>query len=225
MSFELLDEHEQGELVRKWLRENAISIVVGVGLGLVLIFGWQQWKARGVRQAAEASAQYHALTDAVTAKHGEDVAKIAEAIRKDFPKSAYAVLSALREAEVASAKGDLASAESSLAWADQHAGLPSLKSLVTVRLARVKLAQGDAEGSVKLLDSLPKDDFAALGEEVRGDALTKLGRTDAARAAYEDALTHLDPQAPNRLFVQMKLDELPPGAAKSDAPAKEASGS
>ena len=96
MSFELLDEHEQGELVRKWLRENAMSIVVGVGLGLVLIFGWQQWKARGVRHAAEASAQYHALADAVTARHDEDAGKIAEALRADYPNSVYAVLAALR---------------------------------------------------------------------------------------------------------------------------------
>lgn len=219
MSFELLDEHEQGELVRKWLRENAMSIVVGVGLGLVLIFGWQQWKARSVRHAAEASAQYHALTDAVAAQHDEDAEKIAEAIRADYPKSVYAVLAALRQADTASIKGDLAAAASALDWADQHAAIPSLKSLVTIRLARVKLAQGDAEGAIKLLDGVKKDDYAALGEEVRGDALVKLGRTDAARSAYEDALTHLDPQAASRGFVQMKLDDLAVASTKPATPA------
>ena len=60
----------------------------------------------------------------------------------------------------------------------------------------MKLAQGDADGAIKLLDGVPKDDYAALGGEVRGDALAKLGRADAARSAYEDTLTHLDPQAP-----------------------------
>ena len=68
MAFDLLDEHEQGELVQKWLRENAMSIAIGIGLGLVLIFGWQQWQAHRVRNAAEAASQYEALSAAATAK-------------------------------------------------------------------------------------------------------------------------------------------------------------
>ncbi|MGH8121751.1 MAG: tetratricopeptide repeat protein, partial [Rudaea sp.] len=32
---------------------------------------------------------------------------------------------------------------------------------------------------------------------------------DDARAAYTDALTHLDQGSPNRSFVEMKLDDLP----------------
>ena len=231
MSFELLDEHEQGELVRKWLRENAISIVVGVGMGLVLIFGWQQWKAHGVRQSAEASAQYNALTAAVTARHDEDAGKIAEALRTDSPKSVYAFLAALQQADTASTRGDLSSAASALEWASQHAALPSLKALASLRLARVNLAQGDAAAAIKLLDGVPKDVYAALAEEIRGDALAKLGRADAARGAYEEALTHLDPQAANRNFVQMKLDELavavakPSAATPSAAPVQEKAGS
>jgi len=39
MAFDVLDEHEQGELVQKWLRENAMSIAIGIALGLILIFG------------------------------------------------------------------------------------------------------------------------------------------------------------------------------------------
>lgn len=219
MSFELLDEHEQGEVVRKWLRENTMSIVIGVALGLVLIFGWQQWKAHRARQEAEAAAQYQALSDAAKAHHDEDVGKIADALRKDFADTTYAVLAALQQADAASAKGDLAAAQSALDWASQHAQLPSLKALVTVRLARVKLAQGDADGAIKLLDGVPQDDYSALAGEVRGDALVKLGRADAARSAYEGALAHLDPQAPNRGIVQMKLDELAVAPAKPGAPA------
>ena len=41
---ELLDEHEQGERVRAWLRENALGIIGGIALGLGLIYGWQWWQ-------------------------------------------------------------------------------------------------------------------------------------------------------------------------------------
>ena len=227
MSFDVLDEHEQGELVQKWLRENALSIAIGVALGLLLIFGWQQWKVHRARHVAEAASQYQALTDALDARHEDEAGKIAEVLRKDFPESAYAVFAAMHQADTSSAKGDLAAAASALEWAGGHAGISGLKSLVSLRLARVKLAQGDADGAIKLLDSLPKDDYAAVAGEIRGDALAKLGRADAARAAYTDALSHLDPQAPNRTFVQMKLDDLASAAAPAATatPAKENLGS
>jgi predicted negative regulator of RcsB-dependent stress response len=225
MAFEVLDEHEQGELVQKWLRENAISIAVGVLLGIVLIFGWQQWKAHRLRHEAEAGAQFQALSDAVTAKRDDEVGSIATTLRTDFPKSVYAVLGAMYQADIATRKADLPGAASALEWAQANAGADALKTLATVRLARVKLAQGDADAAVKLVDGVGKDQYAALTGELRGDALVKLGHVDAARTAYQEALSHLDAQAPSRNFLQMKLDDLGAGPAPSIAPVQEKLGS
>jgi predicted negative regulator of RcsB-dependent stress response len=219
MAFDVLDEHEQGELVQKWLRENAWSIVIGVAVALALIFGWQQWKAHRAKRVAEAAAQYLALTDAVTAKKDADVAKIADGLRQDFQDTVYAAFAAMRQADAAVIKGDLTAATDDLQWAREHAGTDSLKSVVDLRLARVKLAQGDADGAIKLLDGIPKTDYVAVVDEIRGDALVKLGRSDDARAAYQEALDKLDPQAPNRSFVQMKLDDLVTTASAPAAPA------
>lgn len=222
MAFDDLDEHEQGELVRKWLRENAISIVVGVLFGIVLIFGWQQWKSRQAHKAVEAATQYNALTQAIESKRDEDVARIAETLRKDFPGSAYAVFAAMSQAEMATAKNDLASATASLEYARENAKDSALKSLASLRLAQVKLAQGDANAALALLDGVKKGEFVGIGGEIRGDALVKLGRAEEARTAYQAALADLDPQAPNRNFVQMKLDDIGGGAA---APATDKAGS
>ena len=219
MDFDVLDEHEQGEVVQKWLRENAISIAVGVLLGLGLIFGWQQWKAHRARHDAEAAAQYQALSDAAEAKRDDEVATVAGLLRKNYSGTVYAVLAAMHQADQASTKGDLPAAATALGWAQEHAGASSLKSLATLRLARVKLAQGDADGALKWVDRVPKDDYSAFGGEIRGDAFAKLGRVDDARAAYQDALSHLDPQAPNRSFVQMKLDDLAAAPTQATTPA------
>ncbi len=231
MDFDVLDEHEQGEVVQKWLRENAISIAVGVLLGLVLIFGWQQWKAHRLRHDAEAASQYQALSDAAEAKRNDEVTTIAGVLRKDYAGTVYAILAAMYQAEQASAKNDLAGAATDLAWAQEHSDVDSLKSLAALRLARVKLAQGDADGAIKLVDGVPKDEYSSFAGEIRGDALVKLGRADDARAAYQEALSHLDAQAPNRVFVQMKLDDIAvalakaPKSAEPSAPVPEKSGS
>ena len=159
MAFEVLDEHEQGELVQKWLRENAMSIAIGIVLGLLLIFGWQQWKVHRARVAAQAAAQYQALVDAQVADRTDDALTIADGLRKDFPDSAYAVFAAMRQADMANAGGDLKSAATDLEWAQEHAKTPALKSLATINLARAKLGQNEADAALKLVDGLPKGEY------------------------------------------------------------------
>jgi len=229
MAFDVLDEHEQGELVRKWLRENALAILVGIVAGLVLIFGWQQWKARNVQRTAEAAARFQALVDAEAAGKSQDAAQIAEALRSDYGKSVYAVLAALHQAQAAIAANDLPAAASALEWAGRNAPKEAaLRSLIALRTARVKLAQGDAEAALRLADGEVGKDYAALAAELRGDALLKLGRTQEASAAYDNALAELDPQAPGRAIVQMKRDDLTvSGGAPvaADAPATAKAGS
>ena len=51
---DLLDEHEQSERVRSWLRSNAAGLIGGVGLGLAGIVGWHWWQ--GQQQGAQMSA-------------------------------------------------------------------------------------------------------------------------------------------------------------------------
>lgn len=219
MAFDVLDEHEQGELVQKWLRENAMAIAVGIGLGLALIFGWQQWQTHKATAAAAASAQFQALTEAVTAKKDEDAQKVAAAIRSEYPQSIYSVFAALQQADLAVQKGDLNGAAEQLAWAREHAKTSPLQWLIDLRSARIKLAQGDAAAALKLADGVGADNYVALAGELRGDALAKLGRNDEARKAYEAVLAATDTQGVDRNLLQMKLDNLGASAPAAQKPA------
>ena len=214
MAFEVLDEHEQGELVQKWLRENVFTILIGVGLGLVLIFGWQQWHAHRARHNVDAATQFDVLTSDADKKDYDAVKQIAAKLKSDYAETAYAVMAAMREADIAVQRADLESARASLDWAYQHAGNDALKALAGVRLARVEIARTKAQEALDLLDHLPPSGYAAQIGELRGDALVALKRTDDARAAYADALANLDPNAANRQFVQMKLNDLGTAEAK-----------
>ncbi len=215
MAFEVLDEHEQGEQVQKWLRENAASILIGIGLGLVLLFGWQQWRTHRAQHHMDAAVQYDALSADMTKKDYDAAKAIAAKLKSDFADTPYAVLAAMREADIATEHGDTETAHKALDWAWQHAGIDALKAVAGLNLVRVDIAQTKAQDALDLLDKLPKGGFDATAAELRGDALVVLGRKDDARAAYTDALTHLDQNAPNRSFVEMKLNDLPSTAAGS----------
>ena len=218
MAFDDLDEHEQGELVRKWLRENALAIIVGVALGLAALFGWRYWQSYQLGQQAEAALQFGAITKAVEAEKISDADAIAAAMQQNFPKSTYSVLAALGVAERAVAKNDLDAADQALTWAEGHVNAAELKQLIALRQARVTLARGKADEALKQLDAMAKGNYSGLVADLRGDALYKLDRAEEARTAYQDALANVDPRSPSHSLIQMKLDRIP-AAAVSAAPA------
>src|SRR5690606_12489559 len=99
-------------------------------------------------------------------------------------------------------------ADADLDWASQSTHDETMKALIALRQARLSLASGDAEAALVKLDQIAKVDFSAQASELRGDALAKLGRNEDARLAYAEALTHMDEQAPERAFVEMKQGNL-----------------
>ncbi|HET7611967.1 MAG TPA: tetratricopeptide repeat protein [Rhodanobacteraceae bacterium] len=220
MAFEDYDEYEQGEAVRKWIRENGIAVAVGVVLALLLIFGYRQWQAHKTSHQIQAAAQYAVVQNAV---QGDDKPAMAAALgdlQKNYANTPYAALGSAAVAEYDVGKGDLKPAAQDLQWAVSHSEEPALKSLFTLRLARVLIAQGQAKQALDALDGIPSGDYAAIAAELRGDAQLKLGNADAARAAYSQALAKLDKDAPQRNAVQMKLDNLTqPAAAPTGKPA------
>ncbi|MDE2088259.1 MAG: tetratricopeptide repeat protein, partial [Xanthomonadaceae bacterium] len=58
------------------------------------------------------------------------------------------------------------------------------------------------------LDAIPAGQYAGLTQELRGDALVKLGRADDARKAYQAAMAALGEDAPQHAVLQMKIDDL-----------------
>ena len=89
----------------------------------------------------------------------------------------------------------------------------ALRSIASLRLARLYLDQDDHAAAEALLVPLLDGAYGGLASAVHGDLLVAKGDLAAARQAYEDALGK--PNSGDRSMLQMKLDELPAGAEKS----------
>lgn len=210
MAFDDVDEYEQSEQVRKWLRENGASIVIGVLLALALIFGWRQWQAHRANHDAQAAERYAALQAALRSGQTAQANSAATVLEKNFADSPYAALGAAARAALAVGQGKLDEAHAALQWAVDHEKTPALHQLYLLRIARVELAQGNASRALAHLDAVPAQDYRALAQELRGDALLKLGRAADARNAYAAALAAMSKDAApgQRQLLQMKLDDL-----------------
>ncbi|HEV2623006.1 MAG TPA: tetratricopeptide repeat protein [Frateuria sp.] len=208
MAFDAYDDYEQGERVQQWLRQNGLSIAIGIVIGLVAIFGWQQWRNHQATRELEASNLYQQLQTAAAAGKGAQVDQLTERLQNDYAKSAYAIFAASDRAQRQVEANQLDKALASLQWARGHAGDTPLKPLIELRMAKVQLAAGKASDALATLDAGAAKGYEALRQELRGDALVKLGRADEARRAYQAALAAMGEDAPQRAALQLKLDDL-----------------
>lgn len=190
-----LDEQEQSERVRSWLRNNGAGLIGGVALGLAVIFGWQWWQKHQAQQRGQAHARYAAALADIDAGN-LDKARADVAALKDDP--AFAALVALRLAKLQAGEGDRNAAIATLRGIEAD---EALQPVVDLRLARLLVDAGKADEALKLLEG--RRDAAGL--EARGDALVALDKAEEARAAYAGALTAMDVAAPQRRLVELKL--------------------
>lgn len=208
MALSEYDDYEQSERVQQWLRANGISIIVGIVIGLLLIFGWQQWKAHRSARQAEAAARYQQFQSALADGNTKAAQKLLANLKSDYASSAETVFAASLNAQQEVDANHLDKAHASLAWARKHADNPTLKALISLRLARVELGQGKAKDALGTLAGIDNEAFKASIQELRGDALVKTGQHAEARTAYKAAMAAMNKDAPQYGVTKMKLDNL-----------------
>ena len=205
----LLDEHEQSEQVRGWLRKNGGGLLGGVILGLGVIGGWQWWQQHQATQAAQAGRQYDAVVGNV---QKNDLKKAKADLAALSQHDTYAALAAMQVAKGQVAAGDRDGAIATLRGV--QAKDPAIDTVVRSRLARLLNDAGKPKDALAVLGDKPE---GAAAIEARGDALFALGRTEEARAAYTQAMSKLDVATPQRRLVELKLIQVGGSPARPEA--------
>lgn len=208
-------EEEQLAQIKEWWQRNGKPLLTGGALALVLVLGWQYWQQHQVNNAQNASALYQQLLDVSldpSRTDAAEVARLGNLLKKEFAGTHYAQYGSLFVAKVAVEGGRLDEAADELQGVVDKPADETLGELARQRLARVLAAQDKAEQALKLLEGEADKAFAASREELRGDLLVQLGRTDEAHAAYSKAKAALSEEAAIG-GLQLKLDDLARGEA------------
>lgn len=217
---EYLSDKEQAERLKKWWLDNYKSILAGIIIAVIIIFGWRWWQQRTLIRSLTASAMYSEIGTMLTANNGPQALKVTNDLINGYSDTPYASQAALAmvQYDVDTSKPD--DAMQMLEWVIKNSKDNGLRLLARLRLARVKLSVGDPQAALIVVASAQPDGFAALYNEVRGDAYMKLGQISQARAAYQQALNTWTSDMGDKSLVQMKLDDLAPTpvAAASKAP-------
>jgi len=208
---EFLSDKEQAERLKKWWLDNYKSILSGIIIAIIIIFGWRWWQHRVLVRSLTASAMYGQMTSMLSANDGPSALKVANELINNYDDTPYASQAALALAQydVGTQKPD--DAMQMLNYVIKNSKDNGLKLLARLRLARVKLMVGDPQAALNALKNVHPGGFAALYDELSGDAYMRLHQPDKARVAYRQALKNWLPDMGDKSLVQMKLDDLTGG--------------
>ncbi|MCP3679556.1 MAG: tetratricopeptide repeat protein [Gammaproteobacteria bacterium] len=203
------DDEDQLQLVKNWLREYGLVTVIAIVLAIAVVLGWQYWLRYQVGRREKASQTYQSMVALVMQDKPKKAVTEANALIQHYASTPYAVLASLWLARAQMDEGKLDAAVGHLNWALKHNKDSALSSIITLRLAKMKLAQDKTDEALALLKSLQSSEFAGVADEVRGDVYYRQKNMAAAKVAWQQALKVLPPTNSGYKEVQYKLANLP----------------
>lgn len=218
-------DEEQIEALKRWWKDNGTSLLTGIVIVLAVYFGVGQFQSMRAGNAGVASDLYQQIADIALVNLTQGITETdlatAQSVYNDLKNShgdsIYTRYAALVMARFHVEQDQLDLAATELQWILDNRKLGFLReadeelfTVASLRLARIKLAQGEAQAALEVLTTEPvSDEFMAGYAEIEGDIHMALNNPDAARSAYEKALaalTTLGSGSP--VPLQLKLLEL-----------------
>ena len=201
-------DEERVEVLKKWWKENGISLISGLVIGVSALVGWNLWTDHKQGIGDQASTIYTRMMASIAQGKPDQAQTSAGELVTNFSDSSYAIHAALTMAKVKVEQGGLEAAASQLRWALEHASQAAMKHIARLRLTRVLLAQEKHDAALAELTGIEAGSFKAMYEELRGDILLGQGKNKEAHEAFQSAINTLEPTSQNRVMLKMKMDSI-----------------
>ena len=181
-------ETQQIEAIKKWWRENGLSVVLGLTLGVSGIFGWRYWQDVKIEQAEAASVLYSDMIAAIVNENSTGARDYADRILADYRNTTYGVFALLALARLAVVDDDLEAAETHLRQALKQNKDNSFSHVIRMRLLRVLISQDKLGEASSLINRQETGEFASGYNELMGDISALQGDIESARDSYQQAI-------------------------------------
>lgn len=186
MSYQSSSE-EQMWALKEFLAKTWKIIVAVIVIGLLAYYGWSYYQSNQVKKLEQMSDRYEQLVKQLDQTKPESVNDlVAFAKEGDTVYNVFADLFAAKfYIEV---KKDYVGAQALLNDALSKTKAEPVKSMITIRIARVQYQQNQYQESLATLDKVNNEAWEPVINEIRGDILTKMSRYAEAVDAYKIAL-------------------------------------
>ena len=201
-------ETQQIEAIKKWWRENGLSVVLGLTLGVSGIFGWRYWQDVKMEQAEAASVLYSDMIAAIVNENSTGARDYADRILADYRNTTYGVFALLALARLAVADDDLEAAETHLRQALKQNKDNSFSHVIRMRLIRVLISQDKLGEASSLINRQETGEFASGYNELMGDISALQGDIESARDSYQQAINKGRSAGRDISTLELKLNNI-----------------
>lgn len=199
------NENDQVDAIKRFFAENGKALAVGVILGVGALVGWRYWNSHQTESARSASLAYQTVVSSLSAGKAEDLSA-AEKFAADN-KNTYGALASMELAQQFVDQNQLEKAAAQLQQGLAATSDENLKTVITLRLARVQVQLKQADTALKTLESVKGEGWAAIVADLRGEALLSKGDKQGARSAWEAGVKSNASPALSEM-MQMKINNL-----------------
>ncbi|GMQ90605.1 MAG: tetratricopeptide repeat protein [Gammaproteobacteria bacterium] len=207
---ETYTEDQEVEKLKSWWKTYGNALLLGVALGVAILFGNKYWTAQKARRAEAASAVYDQLVTNFGKKAFDNVRQSGATLIDEYAGTPYAGLAAMILARVEFDEGKPEDARRQLQWVVDNATDEGARHAARLRLARLLINDNELDKTRALIEVEDIAGFEADYYELRGDIEAAMGNKSKARAEYEKARERLGDFSSYRVVLNMKIDDLGP---------------
>ncbi len=202
----VLTQEEQVEQTKQWLKKNIPSIVIGLVLGVGLVYGYTSYEDSKAGEAEAASALYEKIIAAE--KPIEMAAENLDTFKSDYAFTPYAAKIALLQAKGLAESGKTDEAIEELEWAEANAKEELVSSIAKLRQADIYLSANKFTEATKIVSQSAPKGFESNYLELKGDIAAAQKDYKSATQHYTEALNSGSVEASYVTYLQLKINKM-----------------
>ncbi|KLT72255.1 hypothetical protein PL75_09250 [Neisseria arctica] len=203
-----IQDQEELENFKYFWKSWGRWLFVALVLAALAYFSYVMYQRHQFNQNQEAAAVMAGLVEKAQNKGDEQAINAdLQQLQQNYPASISAAQATLMVAAAEFDKGRYDAASNHLNWVLKNQKAPLVQAIAAQRLAVVQLQEKKYTEALATLNIPVDEAFIPLFLETKGDVYAAQGKNKEALEAYEQALTKLPKEAPNRELLQLKADQ------------------
>ncbi|MFT5652930.1 MAG: putative negative regulator of RcsB-dependent stress response, partial [Psychromonas sp.] len=187
-------------------KENGNTLMIAAVIGLAGLWGWRFYNESVITGQEEASQAYSEMLVNFESQGGEVGLDNIRVFIADNQNNNYGVLASLLLAKEAVQQKDFALAKTQFLQLQSQNEYAPLNAIINLRLARVEGQLGEYEQALNTLTLITEPSFLAKANQVKGSIYLKMGDTEKARNAFQNAVNASEGNIGP--IVQLQFDDL-----------------
>jgi predicted negative regulator of RcsB-dependent stress response len=202
-----LDEKEQIEEIKSWLKENWLALVAGVIVGFGGLFSWNWYQNSVYESNTQALAIFDQAQQELTLGNFDSALALLQNLRSYYNSSPYTDFLGLLYSTYLLSNGNTADAAVEIEYVLNNTTDEYLRLIATWRLARVNVEMTNYDRALELVQN-KNHTLSANFTELEGDVYFFRGEFDLASNTYMSILSDPNINSIDLNTLMLKINNL-----------------